>query len=214
MTVSCRSAPLRQKPRVRQAHHEGRAARVGDEMAALARLAPVRRVRAGAGPPFWPGQTRCPGKPGSSRSHPPRAGAPALRDAGGSKRPPPANPAAAAGNPCRSRSPSRPAAFPTAAPSAARTSCPCVRPGSQLDAAHPSDAAEAAGGAERSHPRVHRGEAVWPCQTNAENPARCRSVRRSKSVPIFYRFNLSLYLIIFCIATVQNFSLLWTIDYS
>ena len=41
-------------------------------------------------------------------------------------------------------------------------------PGSQSDDARPSDEAEAAGGAERSHPRDHRGEAVWPCQTNAE----------------------------------------------
>ncbi|MCJ2048130.1 EAL domain-containing protein [Methylobacterium sp. J-070] len=40
-----------------------------------------------------------------------------------------------------------------------------------------AEEAEAAG---RSHPRDHRGEAIWPCQTNAETPARCRSVRRSK----------------------------------
>ena len=85
-----------------------------------------------------------------------------------------------ASNSCRSRSPSRPAASPTADPSAARTGCPSVRPDSRSDDARPWDGTEAAGGAERSHPRDHRGEAVWPCKTNARHPTRCRSVRRSK----------------------------------
>lgn len=174
MTLSCRLAPLRQKPS-------------GVPRASVTRWRFVpglpRSVGFGpvAGPPFWPGQTRCPGKPGSSRSARPRADAPATRDADGSTRPPLANPAAAASNSCRSRSPSRPAASPTAGPSAARTGYPSVPPGSQWDDARPSDEAEAAGGAERSHPRDHRGEAVWPCQTNAEPPTPCRSVRRSYS---------------------------------
>ena len=47
----------------------------------------------------------------------------------------------------------------------------------------PSGAAEVAGAAERSQPRDHRGEAVWPCQTNAENHPPCRSVRRSDVEP-------------------------------
>ncbi|WP_081612722.1 TIGR03808 family TAT-translocated repetitive protein [Methylobacterium sp. 88A] len=55
-----------------------------------------------------------------------------------------------------------------------------MRPDSRSDDARPWDGTEAAGGAERSHPRDHRGEAVWPCKTNARHPTRCRSVRRSK----------------------------------
>ncbi len=49
-----------------QSQAERRAAGVGDEVALRARLAPVRRVRAGGRPPFWPGQRHCPGSPNAS----------------------------------------------------------------------------------------------------------------------------------------------------
>ena len=48
-----------------QADAERRAAGVGDAVALRARLTPVRRVRAGGRPPFWPGRTHCPGSLGS-----------------------------------------------------------------------------------------------------------------------------------------------------
>jgi hypothetical protein len=130
IALSCRLAPLRQEP-----------SGVPSASATRWRFVPdlPRSVGFGpvAGPLFGPGQTRCPGKPGSSRSHPPRAGAPGARDAGGATRPPLANPAADASNSCRSRSPSRPAASPRAAPSVARTGYPSAQPGSRSDDAHP-----------------------------------------------------------------------------
>jgi hypothetical protein len=51
----CRLAPLMQRSIVRQAHHERRAVRVGDDVAALARLPPVRRVRASGRAPILAG---------------------------------------------------------------------------------------------------------------------------------------------------------------
>ena len=204
--LSACSSPGRRRGGSRRPRTGGMASRVGANIRVSWRLAALRQKPSGvprasvtmwrfvpglprsvgfgpaAGPLFGPGQMRCPGKPGASRSDPPREAAPEARDAGGSTRPPLAYPATAASNSCRSRNPSRPAASPTAGQSAARTGCPSVRPGSQWDDARPSDGAKAAGGAERSHPRDHRGEAVWPCQTNAAHPAWCRSVRRSKSV--------------------------------
>lgn len=88
-------------------------------------------------------------------------------------------PPADASNSCLSCSRTRQAASPTAAPSAAGTGSPSVRPGPRSDDAGPSDAAE--GGAVRSQLRDHRGRAVWPCQPNAEMTAGCQSVRHSQS---------------------------------
>ncbi len=138
-----------------------------------ARLAPVHRFGPVAGLPFWPGQTPCPGKPGSSRSHPLRGGAPAGCDAGDSIRPPLANPAAAASISCRSRSPLR------------RQPRPQHEQGARQCGPIPDRKTPPLGrgrgggrnGANSSQRSSGRSGLTFP--TNARHPPRCRSVRRS-----------------------------------
>jgi len=133
-----------------------------------------------AEPSIWPGQTRCPGSPGSSRSHRLRADAPAGPDAGASTHPPPASRAGAASNLSRSRSPSPPAASPRAGLSAARTGYRSAPLGSRSDGVRPSDGAGAAAGAGQSRPRDRRAEAGVPYPPTPAQTIRARSVRRSQ----------------------------------
>jgi hypothetical protein len=165
-----------------QAETERRAARIGDDVALRARLAPLS-VGFGpvAEPLFWPGQTHCPGSPGSSRFARPRADAPAAPDAGAldarllpvAQTPPATHPAATAHL--------GPAAYPRAGPSTARTGCRSARPGSRSGDDRPSGVVGAVAEAGRSRPRDHRAEAGEPYQPTHAQTIRARSVRRSKA---------------------------------
>jgi hypothetical protein len=132
-----------------------------------------------AEPPFWPGQRRCPGSLGSSRSDPPRAGAPRALDAGAPTRRPPASPASGASNSSRSRSPSPQAASPTERLSAARTEYRSTQLGSRSADGRLLDVGAAAAEAAQSRSRDHRAEADEPSPTPT-HAIRARSVRRCK----------------------------------
>ena len=96
------------------------------------------------------------GLPDVNRSHRPHAGAPREPNAAVPRRQPPANRTGASSNPCRSRSPYRPAAFPKVDRSAARTGCQSVHPDYRWEVVCPSGAAEEAAGAGRSRARNRR----------------------------------------------------------
>jgi len=173
ITLSCRLAPLRRKPS-------------GVPRASVTRwrFVPALPRSVGFGPVaeplFWPGQRRCPGSLGSSRSRPPRAGAPRAPDAGGPTRRPPASRAGAASNSSRNRSPSPLAASPTECLSAARTECRSTRLGSRSAVGHLLDVGGAGAEAAQSWSRDHRAEADEPLRPTPARPIRARSVRRSK----------------------------------
>jgi hypothetical protein len=169
ITLSCRLAPLRRKPS-------------GVPRASVTRwrFVPGLPRPVGFGPVeeplFGPGQTRCPGSPGSSRSHRPRASAPAGPDADASRDPPSASRAADASNSSRSRSPSQPAASPRATRSAGRTGYRSAPPGFRSDVGRPSDVVGAAADAGRSRARDH-----WQKRT-------CHTDQRptKRSVPVLF----------------------------
>jgi len=73
-----------------------------------ARLAAIRRIRAGCRSLLSPGQTSCPARLCSNSACRRRAAVPAARGAGEPTHLPPANPATAASRSCPTRSPSRP----------------------------------------------------------------------------------------------------------
>jgi len=154
-----------------QAEAERCTPRVGDEVAPCIRLAPVRRV--------WPGQRRCPGSLGASRSHPPRGGVPRAPDAAAPTRRPPASRADAASISSRSRIPSPPAASPTERLSAARTECRSTQLGSRSADGRLLDVGGAAAEAAQSRSRDHRVEADEPSPPTPAHAIRAHSVRRS-----------------------------------
>jgi hypothetical protein len=172
--LSCRLAPLKQKP-----------SGVPRASVTTWRFVPGLPLSVGFGPVaeplFWPGQTHCPGSPGSSRFARPRADAPAAPDAGAldarllpvAQTPPATHPAATAHL--------GPAAYPRAGPSTARTGCRSARPGSRSGDDRPSGVVGAVAEAGRSRPRDHRAEAGEPYQPTHAQTIRARSVRRSKA---------------------------------
>ena len=136
----------------------------------LLRPADHKPLADGAGHTFWPGQTRCPGSPGSSRSARPREAAPAARDAGAPTRPPPANPATGASTTCPSHNPSPVADTPKVARCGARTGCRSAPPGPGSAAVRLSAGAVRVGAAGRSPPTGRRVQASVPSPVNAQQP--------------------------------------------
>ncbi len=159
-----------------QAEAERCTARVGDEVALRARLAPVRRVRAGGRAPFLAGTAALSRLARLQSISPARAGAPRAPDAGGPTRRPPASRAGAASNSSRSRSPSPLAASPRECLSAARTECRSTRLGSRSAVGHLLDVGGAAAEAAQSRSRDHRAEADEPLRSTPTRPIRALSV--------------------------------------
>lgn len=173
ITLSCRLAPLRRTPS-------------GVPRASVTRwrFVPALPRSVGFGPVaeplFWPGQRRCPGSLGSSRSRPPRAGASRAPDAGAPARRPPASPVSDASNSSRSRSPSPLAASPTERLSAARTECRSRELGSRSADGHLLDVGGAAAEAAQSRSRDHRAEADESSRSTPAGPIRAHPIRCSK----------------------------------
>jgi hypothetical protein len=131
------------------------------------RLEPARPRSVGLGPvsspPFWPEQTRCRRKHGSSRWHRPDPDGRAGRDAACPAHRRLASRAAVASTSSPTRSPSLAAAFPTANRSSKQTQCRSARPGAGLVAGRLSISAAPVVAAARSGSTIHRKREAWPC---------------------------------------------------